>query len=38
MRLIEFILMLAGALLWTAALSAALAYLVYKLVNMEDKE
>lgn len=36
--MIEFILMLSGALLWTGALCAAAAYAVYKLMQLEDKE
>ena len=36
--MIEFILMLSGALLWTGILCAAAAFAVYKLIDLENKE
>lgn len=36
--MIEFILMLSGAMLWTGVLCAAAAYAVYKLMQQADDE
>ena len=36
--MIEFILMLSGAMFWTAIVCAAVAYAVYKLMGLEDEE
>jgi hypothetical protein len=36
--MLQFILMLSGAMLWTGVLCAAAAYAVYKLMQLEDKE